>query len=210
MSNSNPNKKIKFTDDNVDTYEQQFKLEHDRAMAYVPHEQKVQDFRQVVMEQFKPPASVEPLMESFRAWIRRNQLARFDCFKEANWECPCYKCATWRAQRESDTDMMEGILQEKQQEQLLGSPASSEKERDMKQAAITKSESPTTQTSHVSVRYACVSHFYKEMPIEADVAPSTPKFSAVDYDLPTSDHGKELAQQKWVKLMQITPTRLTF
>ena len=54
-------------------------------MGYVPREKKVQDFRQVLMEQFKPPASVEPLMESFRAWIRRNQLARFDCFKEANW-----------------------------------------------------------------------------------------------------------------------------
>ena len=106
--------------------------------------------------------------------------------------------------------MMEGILQQQQQEHLLGSPASSEKERNMKQAATTNSESPTTQTSQFSVRYACVCHFYEEMPIEADVAPSTPKFSAVDYDLPTSDHGKELAQQKWVKLMQITPTRLTF
>ena len=62
--------------------------------------------------------------------------------------------------------MMEGILQDKQHEQLLGSPASSEKEKDMKQAAITNSESQTTQNVHVSVRYACVSHFYEEMPIE--------------------------------------------
>ena len=36
---------------------------------------------------------------------------------------------------------------------------------------------------------------YEEMPIEADIA---------------SDHGKELAQQKWAKLMQTAPTRLTF
>ena len=106
--------------------------------------------------------------------------------------------------------MMEGILQQQQQEHLLGSPASSEKERNMKQAATTATESPTKQSSLFGLRYACVSHFYEEMPIEADIVPSTPKFSAVDYNLPASDHGKELAQQKWVKLMQTTPTRLTF
>ena len=57
---------------------------------------------------------------------------------------------------------------------------------------------------------APITKVYEEIPIEADIAPSTPKFSVVDYDLPASDHGKELAQQKWVKLMQTTPTRLTF
>ena len=75
---------MKFIDENVDAHEKQFKLEHDRAMGHIPREQSVQDFRQVAMEEFKPPASVEPLMESFRAWIRRNHLAKFDCFKEAN------------------------------------------------------------------------------------------------------------------------------
>ena len=38
MSSSNPNKKMKFTDENVDAQEKQFKLEHGRAMGYIPHE----------------------------------------------------------------------------------------------------------------------------------------------------------------------------
>ena len=35
MSSPEP-KKIKFTDDNIEYNERQFKLEHDRAMGYVP------------------------------------------------------------------------------------------------------------------------------------------------------------------------------
>ena len=57
---------------------------------------------------------------------------------------------------------------------------------------------------------APITKVYEEMPIEADIAPSTPKLSVVDYVLPASDHGKELAQQKWVKLMQTTSTWLPF
>ena len=91
---------MKFTNENVDAYEKQFKLEHDRAMGYISLEQTVQDIHQITMEQFKPPVCVEPVIKTFRAWIRRNHLAMFDCFKEANWECPCYKCTTWRVQRE--------------------------------------------------------------------------------------------------------------
>ena len=35
-SSDNPNKRIKFTSDNIDEYEKQFMLEHDRAMGYAP------------------------------------------------------------------------------------------------------------------------------------------------------------------------------
>ena len=42
------------------------------------------------------------------------------------------------------------------------------------------------------------------------LAPSTPAFSAVDFDVPSSDHGKEEAQQKWIRLMQMTPNQLRF
>ena len=38
-------------------------------------------------------------MESFRSCKQRNQLAKFDCFQEPDWECPWYKCATWRTKR---------------------------------------------------------------------------------------------------------------
>ena len=61
-----------------------------------------------------------------------------------------------------------------------------------------------------SVRYACVAQFYLDMPSGDENAPSTPKFSTVEYDLPASDQDKEKAQQRWIALMQITPTRLFF
>ena len=37
--------------------------------------------------------------------------------------------------------------------------------------------------------------------------PLTPKFSVVEYDLPDSDQGKQKAQEKWIALMQMTPTQ---
>ena len=48
------------------------------------------------------------------------------------------------------------------------------------------------------------------MPIDDVIAPSTPAFSAVDFDFPCKDHGKEEAQQKWIRLMQMTPNQLRF
>ena len=44
--------------------------------------------------------------------------ARFDCFKECNWECPCYKCDTWRKHREADVIMMQQI-QEHQGNEII-------------------------------------------------------------------------------------------
>ena len=41
-------------------------------------------------------------------------------------------------------------------------------------------------------------------------APSPPKLTTVEVNLSTSDHGKQEAQDKWIKLMQMTPTRLIF
>ena len=87
-------------------------LEHDRAMGYatrLPQPESC-DIREVAMRELAPPTTLLPFMESVRAWIRRNQMARFDCFQEASWECPCYKCGTWCNKREEDSTMMEGIL----------------------------------------------------------------------------------------------------
>ena len=61
-----------------------------------------------------------------------------------------------------------------------------------------------------SVRYSLVSHFYTDLPNGDGDTPTTPKFSMIEYDFPASDHGKEKVQQKWVALMQMTPTRLVF
>ena len=34
------------------------------------------------------------LQELFQAWIRQNNLARFDCFLDPSTECDCYTCET--------------------------------------------------------------------------------------------------------------------
>ena len=56
------NKRIKFTDDNVDEYERQFCLEHDIAMGYVARSTPpVQNIMQQAMEVFRPPPSIVPI-----------------------------------------------------------------------------------------------------------------------------------------------------
>ena len=89
------NKRLKFSSDHIEEYERQFMLEH------IIH---------VAMRELAPPATPQQFMESLREWIRRNQLAKLDCFQEPSWECPCYECGIWRVKMEEDTTMMKGIL----------------------------------------------------------------------------------------------------
>ena len=58
--------------------------------------------------------------------------------------------------------------------------------------------------------FACVSHVYSDLPTVDMETPLTPKFSVVEYNLPDSDQGKQKTQEKWIALMQMTPTRLVF
>ena len=207
-SSDNPNKRIKFTSDNIDEYEKQFMLEHDRAMGYAPRLPQPEscDIRQVALRELAPPTTLSPFMESFRAWIKRNQLARFNCFQEPSWDCPCYKCETWRKQREEDTTMMEGILERQQWAAVVNNP--------YPQLIVThhgaNAVSASTDSTVFHGRFSSVSHFYEDLPKDDGETPSTPKFSFVDYPMPDSDQGKEKAQQKWIMLMQMTPTRLVF
>ena len=69
---------------------------------------------------------------------------------------------------------------------------------------------PTDSSVPIATRFQSVSHFYTHMPLDDVRAPSTPAFSTVDFDVPSSDHGKEEAQQKWIRLMQMTPNQLRF
>ena len=60
------NKKIKFTADNIEEYDREFKLEHDRAMGYVPRTSTpVQNIVALAMQVFQPPPSIQPIMETF-------------------------------------------------------------------------------------------------------------------------------------------------
>ena len=55
-----------------------------------------------------------------------------------------------------------------------------------------------------------VAHFYVDILETFAIAPSTPKLTTIEVDVIVSDHGMTEAREKWVKLMQMTPTKLTF
>ena len=55
-----------------------------------------------------------------------------------------------------------------------------------------------------------VAHFYAGLPAYDGKHPSTPVCSTAVYDLPASDNEKTGAQERWIKMQQMTPTRLCF
>ena len=55
-----------------------------------------------------------------------------------------------------------------------------------------------------------VAHFYVGLPAYNGEHPSTPACSTAVYDLPNSDNRKTTAQEHWIKMQQMTPTRLCF
>ena len=66
------------------------------------------------------------------------------------------------------------------------------------------------QESSVVIPHSSVfCHFFSELPQYEGKEP-TPKFSTCEFSVPDSDHGKEVAQQRWIRLMQMTPTTLKF
>ena len=92
-------------------------------------------------------------------------MARFDCFQEPSWNCSCYKCVTWCANREADVSMMEAIMDERNREAILGAPNSP----DAKGVEEEKATNPDDENALFSVRYARVCHFYSELPYDDEV-----------------------------------------
>ena len=214
MSKEPENKRIKFSDENVDYYERLFMIEHNRAMGYTEREpeaiQRQHMSTQISLVEAANAAFPIPfqLHETFRVWIHRNRMARFDCFEEPNWTCQCYKCETFRAKFNEDLDLQESYMDMYMMDAIRG-PSFEEKEPDRKMTVEEAEEFAQTNTS-VVIQPNVVCHFFSNLPDYEGTAPSTPKFSTVDYTIPMSDHGKQAAQQRWIRLMQMTPTRLVF
>ena len=99
-----------------------------------------------------------------------------------------------------------GVMDERVREAILGDSTPTGIDEEIPKNEAIKCE----KDSLFSVRFACVSHFYTDLPTVDMETPLTPKFSVVEYDLPYSDQGKQKAQEKWIALMQMTPTRLVF
>ena len=113
-----PSKKIKISPSNVDEYERVFMLEHDVAMGYkTPNVLRAPKVKST-MEQFMEQHPVlSPLHVSFRTWIARTVLAKFDCFQLRNWMCECYKCAAWQKKEDHEWSVMEAIKSDHERSQ---------------------------------------------------------------------------------------------
>ena len=86
------NKKMKFSPGSLEQFENEAMNLHNIAMGYVTRpiqDVNNQDLIQLAMKEFPVP---EELHDSFQSWIRKNQLAKFDCFLDPSVECDCYKC----------------------------------------------------------------------------------------------------------------------
>ena len=77
--------------------------------------------------------------------------------------------------------------------------------RNVKRGAVI--EMLTLYDGPFSLRYTWVRHFYMDLPYDEFETPVTPKFSVMEYNLPGSDHGKQKALEKWIALIEMTPTR---
>jgi len=84
------NKKMKFSPGSLEQFENEAMNLHNIAMGYVTRpiqDVNNQDLLQLAMKEFPVPAE---LHDSFQSWIRKNQLAKFDCFLDPSVECDCY------------------------------------------------------------------------------------------------------------------------
>ena len=81
-------------------------------------------------------------------------------------------------------------------------PAPNDNMIDRQMAIQEAAEYNQANTSSV-VRPNVVCHFFSDLPMYEGTAPSTPKFSTIEFNIPESDHGKEATQQHWITLMQM-------
>ena len=101
-------------------------LEHNRAMGYSARQPEATQIQhmpsQISLIEAANAAFAVPfqLHETFRAWISRNRMARFDCFQEPSWGCPCYTCETCCVKKEVDVLMREGIMKEQRTQAIHG------------------------------------------------------------------------------------------
>ena len=102
-------KKVKLSPGSLEMYEREAINLHNIAMGYAPRPERdgTTNILELAMQQFPVPPA---LHDTFQSWIRRNQLARFDCFLEPSIECECYKCQTVLAKKNSDLTYFEARL----------------------------------------------------------------------------------------------------
>ena len=107
----------------------------------------------------------------------------------------------------SELNYYEKLYEDKLQAHML----ESDSEDDLKPKAVLTVSSNFTMSNVVSdfkLVAKNVAHFYIGLPAYNKEHPSTPTCSPAVYDLPASSHGKTAAQERRIKMQQMTPTRL--
>ena len=202
-------KKVKLSPGSLEMYEQEAINLHNIAMGYAPRPEPdgTTNILELAMQQFPVPPA---LHDTFQSWIRRNQLARFDCFLEPSIECECYKCQTVLAKKNSDLTYFEARLDSNERRAIESMDVllPSHPLLELPQISFPSSEPANAVPLDVSVHN--IAHYYVDIPVTFGVAPSTPKLTTLDVSSVASDQGKQEAQQKWIRLMNITPTFLRF
>ena len=100
------NNKVKFSrlsPGSLQQFENQAINLHDIAMGFasrpVEDNLKNKDLIQLAMKEFPVPPE---LHDCFQSWIRKNKMARFDCFLDPSIDCQCYKCKIVLAKKNED------------------------------------------------------------------------------------------------------------
>ena len=205
-----PVKRTKFSPSNIEEQERNFIHMHNIAMGYEPRPPVTNmetDIIALANASFPVPSSVH---STFQDLLRVQKQAKFDCFKQPSSNCACYKCTTYWGRMDSDLDYFEKIQEDKSRVDLLGSDS----DDDSKPKAVFNVRSDVLNLPKGQPDFNLVAknvaHFYVGLPAFNGEHPSTPACSTAVYDLPNSDNGKIAAQEHWIKMQQMTPTRLCF
>ena len=204
------NKKMKFSPGSLEQFENEAMNLHNIAMGYVTRpiqDVSNQDLIQLAMKEFPVPAE---LHDSFQSWICKNQLAKFDCFLNPSVECDCYKCKTVIGKVNADLNYFEDRLDSLENKKIEAMDVVQPFQQFVELPPMVHETIVPTNAVPLDVSVANVSHFYVDVPVTFGLAPSTPKLTTVEVLTVVSDHGKQVAQEKWVQLMQMTPTTLRF
>ena len=206
-----PSKRMKFSPSNVQELELVFMRMHNVAMGYEAREvneaSSSTDIIRLANAQFPVPSHIH---SSFQDKLRIQRQARFDCFQEPSLACECYKCEKHWIRVNSELDYFENVFAEKTDMELRGPGSGVERSSNAGAVFDVQSSVVGLPKSEMKLVAQNVAHFFCGLPAYEGKHPSTPVCSIAVYDVPASDHGKTAAQERWIRLQQMTPTRLVF
>ena len=205
------NKKFKFSPGSLEYYKNQAMNMHNIAMGYVPcpvtDTTKKGHLAQIALKEFPVPPE---LHDCFQSWICQNSLTRFNCFLDLSIECDCYKCKTVLAKVNADITYFEAIQDSIKKQAIETMDVVLLFHPFVELPPMIADVCVPMNAMPLNASVSNVSHFYVDIPETFRVALSMPKLTTVEVSTIASDHRKQEAQKKWMKLIQMTPNTLRF